>query len=133
MAAMSVSGRLLLILPILACACLGDSSDLAKELGAVLQVRTLNNAQVQYYSQSGKYASKLAELGPAGADLIPAELASGTKGGYRFTLAGGGEKYTIHADPVENPKERRFFFSDESAVIRQSRGAPATARSSEVA
>lgn len=93
--------------------CFADSVDRAKETSAILQVRQLNDAQLQYYTQSGKYAGKIEELGPSGAGLISAELASGTKNGYRFTLAGDGKTYAIHADPVEGAKDRRFFFRRE--------------------
>jgi len=74
---------------------------------------TAQRCQLQYYTQSGKYAGKIEELGPSGAGLISAELASGTKNGYRFTLAGDGKTYAIHADPVEGAKDRRFFFRRE--------------------
>jgi len=132
MASMSARVPFLLICLSAATCSFADSIDAAKETSAILHVRQLNDAQVQYYAQFGKYASKIAELGPSGAALISAELASGTMNGYRFTLAGDGKTYTIHADAVENAKNRRFFFSDDSTVIRQNRGAPATVHSSEV-
>jgi hypothetical protein len=120
-----------------------SASALAQEIGAIQQVRTLLSAQTMYYSQFGRYATKLEELGPpakgsspsgAAADLIPADLAGGVRNGYRFTLAGSATAFTIHADPLKYPETgRRSFFSDESLVIRQNRGAaPATAASPEV-
>jgi type IV pilus assembly protein PilA len=65
------------------------------------EMHTIGQAQTQYQSQFGKYASTLAELappvnggvgGPNAAHLIPASLASGEKNGYVFVLtanAGG--------------------------------------------
>lgn len=115
---------------------------LALELGAILQLRNLNSAETMYYSQFGRYATTLKELGPpeygspseAAADLIKADLAKGVRNGYRFTLAGSSTGYTIHADPLKYPDTgRRSFFSDESLTIRQNRGdAPATPASPEV-
>ncbi len=115
----------------------------AMETGAILQTRNLNTAETNYYAQYGKYATALVQLGPpakgaqsseSAADLIPADLATGVKNGYRFTLAGSSNGYTIHADPLEYGKTGgRSFFSDESPVIRQNKGnAPATAASPEM-
>src|SRR5580765_2281552 len=54
----------------------------AQEMAAVTQIRTLHQAQVQYQSQFGKFATSLAELGPptngqagpSSADIIPGDL-----------------------------------------------------------
>jgi hypothetical protein len=124
--------RSFIVLAVFVMAAVADSRDSALETSAIVQIRMLNTAQVSYNLQSGKYASKLEELGPAGAGLISADLAKGARNGYRFTLAGDGKSYTIHADPIQNAKERRSFFSDDSTVIRQNRGGPATAKSPEV-
>lgn len=116
---------------------------LALELDAILQIQTLQFAETNYYSEFGRYAARLEELGPPGkgakpsaaaADLIKADLVKGVRNGYRFTLAGSSTGYTIHADPVKYPDTgRRSFFSDEGLAIHQNRGdAPATAASPEV-
>src|SRR5690242_4349573 len=56
----------------------------AQETAAISQIKTIHTAEVQYYSEFGRYASTLAELGPptgggtagpAAADLIPDNLA----------------------------------------------------------
>jgi type IV pilus assembly protein PilA len=60
-----------------------------QEMAAVRQIHTLHTAQTQYYSQFGRYAKTLLELGPPasgqpgpnGADLIPKDLAEGEKTG----------------------------------------------------
>src|SRR6266849_1840528 len=62
----------------------------AHEMAAIRQITTIHQAETQYYSQFGKYAATLAELGPptsgaagpAGADLIPKVLADGKNSGY---------------------------------------------------
>jgi type II secretory pathway pseudopilin PulG len=114
----------------------------AQEMAAILNVRSINTAQVQYYTEFGRYAKSLSELGPpsngkegpASAGLIPADLAAGTKGGYTFTLRGSSTGYAVNANPVKfGSTGSRTFFSDESMVIRAHSGPePATAASDEV-
>ena len=101
---------------------------------AIGVIRTIHTMQVQYHSQYGRYAASLRELGPAAGGLIDGELASGTKGGYKFTLAGNASAYAIHADPEEFGKSgSQSFYSDETMVIRQNYGrGPATVNSAEL-
>src|SRR5437764_14373794 len=64
----------------------------AHEMAAIRQITTIHQAETQYYSQFGKYATTLAELGPpasgtagpAIADLIPNVLADGKNNRYQF-------------------------------------------------
>ena len=112
---------------------------LAQETAAISVIRTLQTAEVQYYSQYGRYAASLAELGPpasgasaaAGADLIAGDLAAGAKQGYRFTVTGSRDGYVITAVPeVYNSTGSRAFYSDQSMIIHQNHGRePATAGS----
>ncbi len=113
-----------------------------REMAAIKQIQTIQAAQTQYYSQFGKYATKLDELGPptsgqegpTAAGLIPGDLAKGKKTGYMFTLAAGQAGYAINATPeAYNSTGRRSFFSDQTQVIRENWGPePATATSSEI-
>src|SRR5271154_7093456 len=72
---------------------------LAKEQAAIRQIGTIRQAETQYYSLFGKYAESLAQLGPAAADLIPKDLADGTKTGYIFTVVASPTGYSINAVP----------------------------------
>src|SRR5262249_39056786 len=62
----------------------------AHEMAVIRQIPTIHQAETQYYSQSGKYAVTLTDLGPpasggAGpnaAELIPKNLAEGKNSGY---------------------------------------------------
>ena len=114
----------------------------AMEAGAVSAIRTIHTAQVQYYSQFGKFAGTLLQLGPpasgstanaAGADLISGDLANGEKGGYKYTLTLTAEGYTINANPVAfNNTGSKTFFSDQSLTVRVNNSAePATIESPE--
>jgi prepilin-type N-terminal cleavage/methylation domain-containing protein len=114
----------------------------AKETAAIRHVTTIHTAQAQYSSQFGRYAISLQELGPsasgqvgpAGADLIPSDLAEGTKGGYNFVLEGTPTGYRINASPAAfGNTGRRTFYSDQTMVIRENWGQePATANSPEL-
>jgi prepilin-type N-terminal cleavage/methylation domain-containing protein len=112
------------------------------ETAVIREVQTINQAQMQYQSQYGRYAATLAELGPPGsgtagpqaAELIPGSLASGEKDGYLFTLTVTPEGYAINANPKTFPGTgRRTFYSDANLLVHQNWGqAPADRRSPEV-
>jgi type IV pilus assembly protein PilA len=111
----------------------------ARETAAMGAIRTINTAQAQYSSQFGRFAASLTELGPptsgqsgpAAADLIPADLAQGLKGNYKFVVELTPTGYRVVATPVAyNNSGRRSFYSDETMVLRQNWGPdPATANS----
>lgn len=113
-----------------------------QEMAAIRQIQTIHQAETQYMSQYGRFATKLEELGPpasgqAGpqaADLIPGDLAKGKKTGYIFTVIGGPSGYTVNANPeVYGSTGRRTFFSDQTLVTRENYGQePATASSPEI-
>jgi type IV pilus assembly protein PilA len=107
----------------------------ANEASAVGAVRTVNSAQISYESSYPNvgYAATLAALGgtacappsSASACLIDSQLASGTKSGYTFTLAGvtstPAATYAIIASPTApNQTGIRFFCSFADAVVRAS-------------
>ncbi|HWF46781.1 MAG TPA: prepilin-type N-terminal cleavage/methylation domain-containing protein [Bryobacteraceae bacterium] len=116
----------------------------AQEMAAVAQIRTIQQAEMQYYSQFGDYATALTQLGPpagngategpAAAGLIPQNLASGANSGYVFTVSQGPTGYSVLAVPkVYKSTGRRTFYSDSSGIIRQNWGQdPATPQSAEI-
>jgi hypothetical protein len=93
-------------------------------------IRALNTAQVQYFSQNGRFAASLREFGPK---LVAGELAAGVKSGYRFRVEDSKEGYAIHAEPLKfGTTGSRTFYSDETMIIRQNVVAvPANAESEE--
>jgi type II secretory pathway pseudopilin PulG len=114
----------------------------AKEMAATREIHNLNQAQTQYMSQFGRFATSLTELGPppsgqpspSGADLISGEMAKGVKNGYQFILQGTQLGFTVNANPVAYPSTgRRTFYSDQTGVIRENWAAePANGTSSEL-
>ena len=103
----------------------------ASETAAIGALRAIHEAQVQYYSTYGRYATTLTELGPptsgapspAAADLLQEDMASGTKGGYKFVLQASPTGYTINANPVAfGSSGRRTFYSDQAMAVHQNFG-----------
>jgi type IV pilus assembly protein PilA len=88
------------------------------EASAIGSVRTLSSAQATFAAScgSGGYGNTLAALStaPAGSvAFIPADLGTGTKQGYTFTVAGGGNQVVAAANTC-NAVAASFttFFSD---------------------
>ena len=110
------------------------------EASAVSSLRTLNTASVSYSTSYGIYPGNLASLGPmvgtspssATADLIDSVLASGIKAGYTITYTSGASNasYTITAAPTTpGVTGTRYFFTDQSGVIRVNPSTTATSAS----
>jgi type IV pilus assembly protein PilA len=108
----------------------------ARETGAVKAITTIHTAQVQYYSNYNRFAASMQELGPpaSGAEgpsasgLIERDLASGEKGGYKFTLSPTPTGYTIAAVPSQyGTSGSKTYFSDQGMGIHVHNGQePAT-------
>lgn len=116
----------------------------AQEMAAIEEMGTINKAEIQYYSQFNQYATVLGQLGPpatAGAaegpqsaGLIPGSLASGSAGGYNFTIAQTPLGYSVSAVPKSfGSTGRRTFYTDQTGVIRQNwTSEPASDKSDEL-
>ena len=99
----------------------------AHETAAIQAIQTIHAVETQYYSQFGRYAVSLAELGPpasgaagpAAADLISKDLTEGKKSGYIFTVSATPTGYAVSAVPESfNSSGRRTFYSDQTLVVR---------------
>jgi prepilin-type N-terminal cleavage/methylation domain-containing protein len=112
----------------------------ANEASAVGSLRTINTSSVAYSTTYGNYPQNLASLGPASggnassatADLIDAVLATGTKSGYTFTYTSATpfQSYNITASPTaQNTTGQRYFYTDQSGVIRANTAGAATSAS----
>jgi len=126
----------------------------ANEASAVGSMRTLNTACVTYSTSYGGFPASLTSLGGEGngafptstaAQLIDSVLAgtagnTSVKSGYDFTYSAGAadssgnvDYYIINANPA-NPGVTglRYFYTDQSGVIRASTSGPATVGSSPI-
>ncbi len=119
----------------------------ANEATAVGCLRTFNTALVTYQASYARgYPPSIRELGPSpagtapspeAAQLIDETLASGQKSGYRFAYTaedtdGDGklDAYAISAEPIASGQTGvRYFFTDQTGVIRYEAGSPASAES----
>jgi type IV pilus assembly protein PilA len=132
---------IILIIAAIAIPNLMRSKMAANEASAVAALRTLNTSCVAYSTTWGQFPGALASLGPMSgssptsgtADLIDSVLAGGTKAGYTITFTGGGATgaYSITAAPVTvGVTGQRYFYTDQSGVIRVDPAAQATSASS---
>jgi prepilin-type N-terminal cleavage/methylation domain-containing protein len=101
----------------------------ANEAAAIRNLRTLHEAQAQYYAEFGRHARSLEELGapkgtlpgPTGAGLIAGDLARGEKHGYRFEIRETKTGYELRAKPLlVGITGRRTFVSNETLGLYQS-------------
>jgi type IV pilus assembly protein PilA len=114
----------------------------AREMAVIREIGSIHQAETQYYSQFGKYAGNLTQLGPpvSGADgveaanIIPKVLADGKKNGFIYTLTATPTGYAVTAVPESfGNSGRRTFYSDQTLVIRNNWGQePATPTSPEI-
>jgi prepilin-type N-terminal cleavage/methylation domain-containing protein len=123
---------IILIIAAIAIPNLVHSKMSANEASAVGSLRTLDTAAITYSTVYGGYPHQLSDLGPGSpavstaADLVDSVLASGTKSGYKFIYTVGATDangnvltYGIAAQPVSvGSTGQRFFYTDQSGVIR---------------
>jgi type IV pilus assembly protein PilA len=116
----------------------------ANEASAVGSLRTINTACVTYSTTYGSgFPGALTNLGTGSvvgsgsAALIDNVLAGGTKSGYTFVYTSGTATggviptYAVTASPqVAGQTGQRFFFTDQSGVIRFNLSSTASASDS---
>lgn len=119
------------------------SKMLANESATVQNIRNITTAEVIYTTTFGiGYSAALANLGgtgttptPTAAILIDDILAQGTKSGFNVTYVplnpdpnGKYTGFTVNAAPVDyGHTGQRYFYTDQTGVIRQAVSSPATA------
>jgi type II secretory pathway pseudopilin PulG len=132
------------VVALVSCVCIGvlvaiavpnmvSARKAGNEIAAVGALRTIATAQAVFREgdkdQNGKldYAGSLKALGDA--QLVDGVLASGTKQGYLFKVRTGKDPlfdWSANADPaVPKTTGDRWFFIDQSGVIRSSTTGPA--------
>ena len=107
-----------------------QSKSAANEASAISAVRNIVTSHITFSatSGSGRYAADLPAL--QAAKLIDSVLGQGTKDGYLFASVGTTSTFTITASPITaGSTGTRYFFSDESGVIRYNTGGVADSSS----
>jgi prepilin-type N-terminal cleavage/methylation domain-containing protein len=98
-----------------------QSKAAANEASAISSLRNIVTSQITYSvtTGAGSFAVDLAAL--ADESLIDSVLGSGTKDGYDFTAVGSANTFIVNGNPVTvGSTGHRYFFADESGVIRTS-------------
>ncbi len=105
------------------------SRDAAQEASAISSLRTLATAEVTFAATQGNgQFGDLAQLQAAG--LIDEALAAGRQGRLFLHMGGPPAAFSIGAEPTgPNAAQMRYFFVDQSCVIRFNQGAAADAGS----
>ena len=102
------------------------------EAATVANLRSISNAQLQYRTKYGEFGL-VSEL--ESATLLDASYGDNEKIGYRYTSAElpGRSTFAINAEPITpGVTGDRFFFVDESGVIRFREGEAADEEDSAV-
>jgi len=94
------------------------SRQAANETAAVANLKAVNTAQVTYAS-TGNFGTMTGLI----ADGLLDETFTGTKAGYRFSIAASGADYTAEAVPISSNTGRYGYYSHPDAVIRYSTNA----------
>ena len=94
------------------------------EASAQASLRTVSTVSEQHRNRFNAYPTDLAAL--LTNDYVDATLGAGAKSGYSFVLAGTTTTWTCTANPTTTSDGDRYFFVDESGVIRWASGAAAT-------
>ncbi|HVZ60243.1 MAG TPA: type II secretion system protein [Terriglobales bacterium] len=124
---------IILILTAIAIPNLLRSRIAANEASAVGSLRAINSAEITYQTTYPDLGfTSLSSLGGAG--LLDSVLAGGAKSGYSFALTSSGSSpatgYTVTGRPsTPGTTGQRYFFTDQSGVIRQDASTVATASS----
>ncbi len=108
-----------------------QSKAAANEASAISAIRNIVTSHITFSATvgAGSYAADLPAL--QAASLIDSVLGSGTKDGYLFASSGGSNAFVITGEPITaGSTGTRYFFSDESGVIRYNTGGSATSSSS---
>ncbi len=108
-----------------------QSKAAANEASAISAIRNIVTSHITYSATvgSGSFGTDLTTL--MNAKLIDSVLGAGTKDGYAFASGGSAIAFTVTAGPVTaGSTGTRYFFSDESGVIRYSTAGTASTASS---
>ena len=107
-----------------------QSKAAANEASAISSLRNIVTSQITYSATTGAggYAADLTVL--SAQKLIDSVLGAGAKAGYDFFVTGTTTTFIVTASPTTpGSTGNRYFFADESGVLRYSTTAAATVAS----
>ena len=108
-----------------------NAKKVRNETEATAWCKSLSTVIEQYHTRFHSYAGGLAQLRAEG--YVDDFLGSGKKAGYNFRYSAAANAWTLTASPVtKGLTGDKFFFVDQSAVIRFSSTGPATPTSTPV-
>ena len=108
----------------------GGCGIVSNEASAIASLRSLSTVSEQYRNRFDTYpvATPLATLATSG--YVDSSLGAGSKSGYDFVFVGTATAWTCTAAPTTfGSSGKRYFFVDESGVIRWDGAAAATVAS----
>jgi type IV pilus assembly protein PilA len=108
---------IILIIATIAIPSLLRSRQAANESAAVAELRTINTAEITYFSGSQGNAGDITQLTAAG--LLDTRF-GGTMSGYNFAITTAGADYTATATPASASTGRYGYYTTPDAVIRWS-------------
>jgi type II secretory pathway pseudopilin PulG len=99
----------------------------ANEAAALANLRTLNDACQTYHMNEQRYPATLLDLSSAKPSYIDNVLGSGQKQGYQFVyVLVDPDHFTVNANPTHTGLLKgRYFYMDESGIIRANANEPA--------
>ena len=116
----------------------------ALEVSAIALLRSLNTEETRHHASNEVFSKNFTELGLAkfgtsqladceGAGAGTKECAVLVKGGYIYTLNARDGDWQCKAEPIRDRASGRYFFADDSGIIRFEHGTGATKGSPPVA
>lgn len=120
---------LVVILVMLAAPGILRSRLIANEGTAIANLKAINNACQLYHMNNDQYPNSLISLSEATPPYLDSVLASGEKQSYGFAYAiVSNDSFTVNANPLSTGLLKgRYFYLDESGVIRAKSGSAAGA------
>jgi len=120
---------LVVILVMLAAPGILRSRVIANEGAALGNLKAINNACQLYHMNNDAYPDSLFSLSDATPPYLDSVLASGEKQSYSFAYAFiSNDSFTVNANPLSTGLLKgRYFYLDETGIIRANYGSPAGA------
>ena len=104
----------------------GDPARSASEAGALGYMRTLVNAERQYFKKHTKYATTLAALAASPGSFTKRMAHTTDRGDYVASFHGTEKKFWVQMTPKQFDATHRAFWDNENAIIRVEPDKPAT-------